>query len=327
MNATTRTRLKWELAIVVVLVVAIANHKRLNAYVQQQFASDPSAGNHQSEDERLDATIPRGFATYPHYSWEPRPLVELGLNRVEKWEQGTIALPAIYYRDKANNGQHERPKPGQKTLVLINDTDDAFEVPCQDGDIYIKLEVKLDGKWRRAQYHVYSWCGDSYTSRTLPPHSFVPVLGYQPTTGRMATSRFAVKNGAKDVLLSPEFKGVYSPDDVAMSDFDQLALREASLQDLKAFLQRKEFPTLMWGNQSISLLRQSAWRSLTSGKHDPGETLIIAREVMVSDSSLESNPELVEQMLVARHTTRAIEENGRGRIHGFAITEPNPNGK
>lgn len=47
---------------------------------------------------------------------------------------------------------------GKVPVYLINATKKAVTLRAQDGDVYLKLEVKgADGKWRRAQPHAYSW--------------------------------------------------------------------------------------------------------------------------------------------------------------------------
>lgn len=48
-------------------------------------------------------------------------------------------------------------------LYLVNRTDAPIELPAEDGDPYVKLEARTaDGRWHRAQRHVFSSCGLSY---------------------------------------------------------------------------------------------------------------------------------------------------------------------
>ena len=57
---------------------------------------------------------------------------------------------------------------GVITLYLVNRSGKDIDIPCQDYDPYAKLEGELDGRWVRAQEHVFSWCGNSYmTAPTL----------------------------------------------------------------------------------------------------------------------------------------------------------------
>lgn len=71
-------------------------------------------------------------------------------------------------------------------LYVINDTPRGYDLPHQDGDIYIKQEAKVaKGKWKRIQGHQYSGCGNSYFSRRplcsgtffKQTHSYFPSLG------------------------------------------------------------------------------------------------------------------------------------------------------
>ena len=62
---------------------------------------------------------------------------------------------------------------GKIPVYLINGSEKSIKLMAQDGDVYLKLETRdEDGKWRRAQPHAFSWCGNSYYEETLlPKHS------------------------------------------------------------------------------------------------------------------------------------------------------------
>jgi hypothetical protein len=56
---------------------------------------------------------------------------------------------------------------------LMNDTDKAINLPTQDSNLYLKQEVRENGKWVRSHSHRYSACGNSYLSLELPVRSYV----------------------------------------------------------------------------------------------------------------------------------------------------------
>jgi hypothetical protein len=215
----------------------------------------------ETENKRQIATIPKGRSRYPYYGWNSE-----SINRIKPTllvKPGIVSLIPVGYATGI-----EPPKSGQITVFVVNDTNDTLEVPSQDGDIYLMLEVKLDGKWQRAQHYRSSWCGNSYRKLPLPPHSCVQVYGYSPTAGRMATCRYVINNGAANRLMSEEFEDTYSADDVALSQYDMLGLREAPLQTLKAFLLREVTPSLLDWDDSITDLRATAWDAVLSGPFD-----------------------------------------------------------
>lgn len=259
-----------------------------------------------------EAAIPKGRTSYPGYEWKPQSL-ELLRNKLG-WEPGKISLFPV----GSMNGEAS-PQLGQLLLFFINDTEDDLEIPSQGGDIYLKLEVSLsDGQWQRAQTHAYSWCGVSYSSRTLPAHSYVKMQGYQPTAGRLAKVRYAIHNGAVEKFTSAEFEGVYSPDDLAMSEYDAMGLREADLPRLRAFLLRKVSPSLLSG--SIRRLRQTAWNSILNGTHDRKAALATAKEVLRFDPTLETRSASLETLIGEWQAAMDAESKRQPRTYGFIIT-------
>ncbi|MEN8714914.1 MAG: hypothetical protein ABF384_08405 [Verrucomicrobiales bacterium] len=55
----------------------------------------------------------------------------------------------------------------------MNDTDKAINLPTQDSNLYLKQEVRENGKWVRSHSHRCSGCGNSYLSLELPARSYV----------------------------------------------------------------------------------------------------------------------------------------------------------
>ena len=325
MNSASRSRRKWELGIAGVLIVTAAICSGWICGIFENVPPFPKEFHDQEVRRRIesanklqDEAIPRGRISYPYYKWEPRSLDKL--KYVMSWQPGKVSLQPMGYLGGVRDSGVESPRAGQMTVLLINATDETLGVPSQDGDIYLMLEVKLEGRWHRAQYHGDSWCGNSYGTRSLPPHSYVPILGYQPTAGRVATTRFAINNGAEDILMSAEFEGTYSPDDVAMSTYDALSLRTAGLNKLRAFLLRQEGPSLLPGNLSIDELRHGAWRSLLSGKHDRDAALAVANEVIAFDPTLERRSASLETLMGQLQAALEQESKKKPLVHGFTIS-------
>jgi hypothetical protein len=325
MTATARFRLKCEIALGVILAVGTVVYCNRLLSIEEEnerpLAQAPLLAHKAiAEDERQEAGIPKALVSYPYYKWEPKPLEKI--KYVMRWKSSEISLMPVWYFDGLpSNSGLSFPKSGQITVLLINDTSDSLGIPSQDGDISLKFEVKLEGKWQRAQFHSESWCGNSYACLSIPPHSYVPLFGYQPTPGRAGKIRYVIKNGAKDELGSEEYDGAYSPDDVAVSAYDAMALREASLEKLKAFLLRKESPTLLNQNQSISHLRDVARDSLFSPKRELNEVLKVAREIATVDATFQFDPDQVQKRWKAVQSDWQGEERKLHLLHGFTINK------
>ncbi|HCN76376.1 MAG TPA: hypothetical protein DIT13_04170 [Verrucomicrobiales bacterium] len=321
MNSVPQTRRKWELGIagLLILVTAVCSGWMCGIFgnvppYPQEFHDQEVRRRIETANKLQEQSIPRGEVHYPWYNWEPQQLDTLR-DRLS-WESGKISIQPVAYM----NGV-EPPKPGQISVFLINDTDEQLQVPAQDGDIYLKLEVNLEGKWQRAQCHGDSWCGNSYGTRTLAAHSYVIIQGYQPTPGRRAKVRYAIHNGASDRLTSAKFDGLYAPDDVAMSAYDSLAMREAELSKLRKVLLRQDTPTLMPGSYTIDMMRRSAWYGILRGGHDRDAALKIAEEVLAYDPTLEPRKADLGQLMDSWHAALEHETRGRVMIHGFTVSK------
>jgi hypothetical protein len=321
MNSTPRSRRKWELGIAGLFIFVAAICSGWISGIFGNVPPYPEEFHDQEVRRRIEAanklqeqSIPRGEVHYPWYKWEPQRLDTLR-DRLG-WESGKISIRPVAYM----NGV-EPPKPGQISVFLINDTDEQLQVPAQDGDIHLKLEVRLDGKWQRAQCHGDSWCGNSYGTRTLAARSYVIIQGYQPTPGRRAKVRYAIYNGSSDRLTSAEFDGVYAPDDVAMSGYDSLAMREAELPKLRKVLLRQDAPTLMPGNYTINTMRRSAWYGILRGYHDRSSALEVAGEVLSYDPTLEPRKGDIGKLMDSWHSALDHETRGRVMIHGFTVSK------
>lgn len=123
-------------------------------------------------------------------------------------------------------------KGGHVPLYLVNQTDEPRSFDSQDGDVYIKLEFKDEaGRWKRAETHLSSWCGNSYFPMMLPPRSFFTLSGYRAEAdnapGRMQRVRYAMQGRP---VISNEGMGWVRQDDLDAVSLDVLTASEIPLQ-------------------------------------------------------------------------------------------------
>lgn len=107
-------------------------------------------------------------------------------------------------------------------IYIVNRTRTPLVLPAQDGALFLKLAVKSDGGWQRAQSHSFSWCGNSYHTRALPGGQYIESVGYRPKSGQEGTVRFQI-GGSEPSLVSNEGPGWWNAGDVADSAVDQMA--------------------------------------------------------------------------------------------------------
>ncbi|NOX98654.1 MAG: hypothetical protein GXP30_02815 [Verrucomicrobia bacterium] len=144
---------------------------------------------------------------------------------------GEVTLFADY------NKKSEKGVP----LYLVNRTGKAVGFACQDGDIYLKLEIKGENKqWVRAQNHRSSWCGNSYYGVTLNAGEYYSLMGYMPEEGVAATVRYRTYQG-QEIVSNPGL-GLYVQSDRVASSLDSLA--------------KKHIPQAM-----LAILSNTAYRS------------------------------------------------------------------
>lgn len=275
---------------------------------------------HQAPKENTlqEAVIPQGIASHPWYRWETKDLKQFPSD-VSRMTDGVSLCVG---HDPQGPLEVESSRFGQIPVYLINDTDLSLSVPCQDGDIYLKLEARQpDGSWRRAQSHQHSGCGNSYMQLELPAHHFVCIKGYKPMSGKRAMMRYAIHNGAQDMLTTDEFDGVCSADDLALSEFDDMALSEADLPLLRSFLLREKVPSLIHYERRLEELRSYAWHSLMSGRHESAPALSVAKEVWAYDPTLHRFSLSLEESLQNGKALRDKIESSQKRIHGFHIKD------
>lgn len=132
-------------------------------------------------------------------------------------EDGQISLYADYGSIQTD---------GRVPVYLVNRSANELVLNAQDGDIYLKLQFQdSDGSWVRAQPHAYSFCGNSYSRRTLKPGNYLLVNGFQPINGTPSTIRYELYS--QDIALSSNIGfGVVLESDIERASSDAMSLRE-----------------------------------------------------------------------------------------------------
>lgn len=104
-------------------------------------------------------------------------------------------------------------------LFIINNSDSLTHVLLQDRSLIAILEgIDKNGKWVPLQFHVGSFCGNSYNHEPLPPHNFLLSLIPMFTGNYKTQLRLKIKN--KDMILySNTFQG-----SVSLGQFDDTKL-------------------------------------------------------------------------------------------------------
>ncbi len=116
---------------------------------------------------------------------------------------------------------------GQVVLYLVNKTGDSLVVPTEDDDFFVKLEaLSSSGDWKRAERHVYSFCGNVRQGRFVGPGEFVTLLGYQPLEGEPCQVRFKAYDQLG--LVSNSGPGRAAARDIRRARYDEMALRSAT---------------------------------------------------------------------------------------------------
>ena len=119
------------------------------------------------------------------------------------------------------------------SAYLINDTDEAIILPTQDSNLYLKQEVREDGKWVRSHSHRYSGCGNSYLSLELPARSYVTFRVLLDSSdeepARLVRYRFYNGHPELESVVSNLGDAQVSVELMEMARFDEMAIRHAEL--------------------------------------------------------------------------------------------------
>ncbi len=159
---------------------------------------------------------------------------------------------------------------GQIPVFLVNLSSEYVFVGSQDGDFYLKLEVKIGDSWVRAQAHRFGWCGNSYADRVMHPSDFVRLSGYQPATGESVQVRYAFYNQEFD-LASNIGEGVYLEADVVKAAADEISVREGNFEHISA---------IALGGPERNPFWSSAIRALADARFDATPSIAVLREVI-----------------------------------------------
>lgn len=102
-------------------------------------------------------------------------------------------------------------------LFLVNRTGKPIDINSQDHDPNLTLEY-LDehSRWKRAQVHIASDCGNSYYPLRLLPGQHFHFSGYRPAEGRAATVRYR----SNPTMTSNVGQGFVIPADISAAEVD-----------------------------------------------------------------------------------------------------------
>jgi hypothetical protein len=124
---------------------------------------------------------------------------------------------------------------GNVVLYLVNDTDKPATFPAEGTDIYVKLEaLGEDGRWHRAQSHVFSWCGNSYHELTLAAGQFIQLLGWLPEKGVEHEVRY--KFYSEVDLVSNAGKSLVSLEELQRVRYDAMSIKDADITVIQELL-------------------------------------------------------------------------------------------
>lgn len=115
---------------------------------------------------------------------------------------------------------------GKTVLYLVNRTAEDTQLRAQDYDLFLKLETRAaDGRWLRAQTHVYSWCGNSYHHMILEPDTFIEILGWLPEEGEEREIRYKFYSDVE--IASNVGAGLVDPVELGLAQYDEMSTKRA----------------------------------------------------------------------------------------------------
>jgi len=190
---------------------------------------------------------------------------------------GQVSLFADYGSMQSN---------GRVPVYLVNKSVEDLVLNSQDGDIYLKLQFQdSDGNWVRAQPHGYSWCGNSYVTRTVRAAYYLLVNGYQPINGIPHTVRYRLYSQDIEVV-SNAGDGVVADLDIRRASSDVMSIHEGTFE----YVSRVALSDMPMENKMdhVRDLRGMAIWELASDRFDPEKSRQILLRVR------ERNPEMIE---------------------------------
>lgn len=192
---------------------------------------------------------------------------------------------------------------GRVPVFLINKSPENLVLKTQAGDIYLKVQYQdTTGNWVRAQPHAYSWCGNSYWTRTLRPGHYVLVRGYQPVNGISRTIRYHLYS--QDIEMSSNAGiGIVTDVDIKRASRDVLSINEGTLE----YVSRVALSEVPVENKMDHMrdLRPIAILALASERFEPNESRKILLQVR------EKNPDMAKVIDIAiRRLDRRLSNTG-----------------
>lgn len=157
--------------------------------------------------------------------------VSSGTRPISDLPDGVEAASGVLtlWADYAAAGADEIP------LYLVNRTGDPIELPAEDGDPYVKLEARIDdGRWHRAQRHVFSDCGLSYQPIVLAPGEFLRLRQWFPSRGEPAQVRYAIHGDLE--LSSNVGAGHIDLEELEVARLDALSAKSGDVAALAEIL-------------------------------------------------------------------------------------------
>jgi hypothetical protein len=158
--------------------------------------------------------------------------ISSGTRPISDLPGGAEAPPGVLtlWADYAAAGAEEIP------LYLVNRTGDPIELPAEDGDPYVKLEARTDdGRWHRAQRHVFSDCGLSYQPIVLAPGELLRLRQWFPSEGEPAQVRYAIHGDLE--LTSNVGAGHIDPEELEAARLDALSAKSGNVAALEEILE------------------------------------------------------------------------------------------
>ena len=112
-----------------------------------------------------------------------------------------------YYLQLADSC-HAENNQGKLLVRMVNNSKDTVRIPMQDGSFICILEAQDEWKdWKSVEYWLFSWCGNSYYAKALPPHTENSFVFDIPQAGDFVTTLRFKLLGDDKFYYSNLFKG------------------------------------------------------------------------------------------------------------------------
>lgn len=138
---------------------------------------------------------------------------------------------------------------GRVPLYLVNRTKKTIVLPAEGDHVYIKLEARTkDGRWRRAQRHTYSFCGNSYYKASIKPDTFLVLAGWRSQKGEQQTVRYRLYG--RDVI-SNTGRGLVDSAEIEKAAKDRMSVAYGSIDLVKRVLFKESKPFVFYRGTAV----------------------------------------------------------------------------